>query len=331
MSTGKYRHTARKGLSDEDAKRAASFMLDIAVELLPPGTLMRAGNGETRFGRKGSLAIAADARWYDHEAGNGGRSAVSLIRHLLKSNCEMSEAVSWAKQWLSVHQGTGSMTVESDAETEEREKWLAEYAQRALDERSDIAGTPAEAYLVRERGLTPPWLPGLGYWPDARSNEGEGALVAPLTDKDGKAVAVHLIFLDGRGRQSTVAPVKQSFRLTSREAAAGAVYRIEGETPDPFTDPPADPADPEHLHRTTIVCEGIEDALAAHVACPFSGILGMPGIGRLEHLAGQLDGDTVVVRDGDQPGSKAEKGLANGLDALMLAGARHIRVTETPI
>ena len=121
--------------------------------------------------------------------------------------------------------------------------------------------------------------------------------MAPLTDKAGKMVAIHLVFLDGRGRKTTLTPAKKSLRLTSREVAAGACYRIDGEAPDPLSDPPADPADPKHLHRSTILCEGIEDALAAHVACPFSDILGMPGVGRLKHHAGRLHGDTVVVYD----------------------------------
>ena len=155
--------------------------------------------------------------------------------------------------------------------------------------------------------------------------------MALLTDQAAKVVAVQLVFLDGRGRKSTVPPVKQMFRLTSREAAAGACYRIEGEAPDPFSAPPADPADAEHLHRTTIVCEGIEDALSAHVACPNSDILGMPGVGRLKRLIGQLNGPAIVVRDGDQPGSKADKAVAQGLDAMLLAGAQLIRVTETPL
>lgn len=114
MSTRKPRPgaAAQHSLSDEDTKRAATFMLDIASALLPPGTPARAGNGETRFGRKGSLTIKADGRWYDHEAGVGG-GVVLLIRHLLKPNCELREAVAWANRWLSTHQGIGSLTIES--------------------------------------------------------------------------------------------------------------------------------------------------------------------------------------------------------------------------
>lgn len=332
MSTRKPRpaHPASKGLSDEDIKRVATFMPDIAHELLPPGTPVHAGGGETRFGRKGSLVIRADGRWYNHEAGTGGRGGLTLIHHLLTPSSPI-DARAWAKQWLSTHPGTGSLTVESGAETEAREKWLTAYGQRAIGEMVDIAGTVAEAYLVRERGLGAPWPEGLGYWAAARSDQGEGALVAQLTDQAGKVVAVQLVFLDGRGRKSTLPPVKQIFRLAHGETAAGACYRIEGEAPDPFSDTPVDPADPEHLHRTTIVCEGIEDALSAHVACPFSDILGMPGVGRLKSLAEQLNGPTIVVRDGDQPGSRPDKAVADGLDALLLAGARDIRVTTTPL
>jgi putative DNA primase/helicase len=145
-------------------------------------------------------------------------------------------------------------------------------------------------------------------------------------------VAVHLVFLDPRGRKSTVPPMKQIFRLTSREAAVGACYRINGEAPDPLRDLPADPTDPAHPHRITSLCEGIEDALSVHIACPSSNVLGMPGVGRLKHLVGQTTGgDLVVIRDGDEPDSKGEKALADGLDALLLAGVQHLRVTATPL
>ncbi len=332
MSTRKPRpaHAAPRGLSDEDTKRTMTFMLDIAHELLRPGTPARASNGETRFGRKGSLAIRADGLWHDHEAGTGGRGGLSLIKHLLPPGSQLDDRA-WAREWLSKHPGTGSLTIESGEEIEAREQSLAAFAQRALDEMVAIAGTPAEDYLVRERGLAAPWPSGLGYWPTARSSQGEGALVASLTDPAGKVVAVQLVFLDGRGRKSTLPPVKQIFHLVAREAAAGACYCIGGEELDPFSAWPADTSSPEHMHRTTIVCEGVEDALSAHVACPYSNILGLPGVGRLKRLIGQITGDLVVVRDGDQPGSKADRALADGLDALLLAGAQHIRVTATPL
>jgi putative DNA primase/helicase len=331
MSTRKRpAHATSKGLGDEDARRLITFMPDIAHTLLPSGTPVYVGNGKTRFGRKGSLKLDASGRWYDHEAGTGDHGGISLIAHLLPPGSPL-DAKAWAQQWLSAHQGIGSLTIESTAETEAREKRLAEYAQRALNEMVDIEGTPGEDYLVRERGLAAPWPSGLGYWPTARSSQGEGALVASLTDQAGKVVAVHLVFLDPRGRKSTVPPMKQIFRLTSREAAVGAFYRINGEAPDPLSDPPADPTDPEHLHHTVLVAEGIEDALAVHIASPYSTVLGMPGVGRLKFLTEQLTGLTIVVRDGDQPNSKADKALADGLDDMLLAGAQSIRVAATPL
>ena len=152
MSTRKPQpgHANPKGLSDVDNRRLTTFMPDIAHALLPPGTPVHTGNGETRFRRKGSLKLDASGRWYDHEAGTGSRGGLSLVKHLLPPGSPL-DARAWSREWLSAHPGTGSLTVESDAETAAREKWLAEYAQRALDELVDITGTTAETYLVRER------------------------------------------------------------------------------------------------------------------------------------------------------------------------------------
>ena len=137
-------------------------MVDIAHELLSPGTPACTTNSDTCFGRKGSLKLDANGRWYDHEAGTGGRGGLSLINHLLPSGSSL-DARAWAQQRLSAHQGTGSLTIESTAETEAREQRLAEFAQRALDAMVPITGTPAEDYLVRERGLAASWPLGLGY------------------------------------------------------------------------------------------------------------------------------------------------------------------------
>src|SRR5690242_17234313 len=99
--------TTAKGLSDEEARRLTTFMVDIAHVLLPD-TPAHAGNRETRFGRKGSLKLDASGRWYDHEAGTGGRGGLSLINHLLPPGSPL-DAKRWAQQWLSAHPGTGSL------------------------------------------------------------------------------------------------------------------------------------------------------------------------------------------------------------------------------
>ena len=85
-------------LSDEDTKRLDTFMLDIAGELLPLSTPVRATGGETCFGSKGSLKLDASGRWYHHEAGTGGRGGLSLAAHLLPTGPK-SAALVWAQKW----------------------------------------------------------------------------------------------------------------------------------------------------------------------------------------------------------------------------------------
>ena len=175
-------------LDKESLRRLDTWTGQIAQVLRPDAPVACTTDG-LRIGRKGSLSITADARWYDHETGEGGHDALSLIRHL--RGCSAEAAVSWARGWLVQHLGDGDFAAGEIAEdaAEEAAERRAAWARRVLEEAVDPLGTPAELYL-RSRGLEPPYPPGIYWLADARL--GESALVGKLTDAAGEFVGVQL-------------------------------------------------------------------------------------------------------------------------------------------
>ena len=64
-------------LDAESLRRLNTWTWAIAQALRPDAPFARTAEG-IRLGRKGSLSITADARWFDHEVGTGGRDALSF-------------------------------------------------------------------------------------------------------------------------------------------------------------------------------------------------------------------------------------------------------------
>ena len=79
----------------------------------------------------------------------------------------------------------------------------------------------------------------------------------------------------------------------------------------------------------TLVVEGLEDLLSLAELGRAARLVGLPGIGTLRHLPVKEGERITVFRDGDEPGSGADKGLVAGVDHLLLEGAV-VRVTSTP-
>ena len=69
-------------LQPAELERLNTWLFDIVANLRPDAPSRTQGDGSSRFGQRGSLVIGPAAGvWYDHEAGSGGRNALSLIRH----------------------------------------------------------------------------------------------------------------------------------------------------------------------------------------------------------------------------------------------------------
>jgi Protein of unknown function (DUF3631) len=197
---------------------------------------------------------------------------------------------------------------ESDPDSGERRERAEDYIQRS----KQVAGTLAETYL-RARGISGPAIAGLlqsagiasqamlRYLPHARA--GEGALVAILAGLDGNTAGVHLTYIDATGRKSLVDPKHNRYML---EQTPGAVFLVR-------KTPPGKP---------TIITEGLEDALSVAMVIGDAGAIGLPGIACLHNL--KLKGDIIIFPDGDVPAiaEKTRPMLTQGIDALILNGAK---------
>jgi hypothetical protein len=242
-------------LDKESLRRLDTWIGLIARALRPDAPVASTADG-LRIGRNGSLSITAVDGWYDHEAGKGGRDALSLIRHL--RGCSAEAAIFWARGWLEQHRGDGDLHVEVDVEPAvEADERRAAWATQVLDDATDPLGTPAESYL-HSRGLTPPYPPVVRWLEVARF--AESAVIGLLTNALGGTVGVQLGYVDPLGRKSVMQPQRQLF-LLDREAARQAAFRIG--VPGPVKDAPQ-----------FIITEGLENALALAQAAAGKTVLG---------------------------------------------------------
>lgn len=294
--------------ASEDRRRLNTWAGVIAQALRPDAPIALTPEG-LRVGRKGSLAITAADGWFDHECGNGGRDAISLIRHL--RGCTAAEAAAWAQDWLDRHPGERELSADGAAEAAaEASERRAAYARQILDEAVDPAGTAAAAYL-ESRGLTAPFPSCVKFLPDART--GEGALVGILTTATGEVMGAQLGFLDPDGRKSTVRPRRQLFFA---EKSGQTAFRIS------VTESTEDAV-------PLVVVEGLEDALSIARAGAAREVIGVPGVGRFGNFDLPAGDEVVVFCDGDAADSEAARQLGEAVDRWVLAGAR-VRLTATP-
>lgn len=292
-------------LTAQDDERLRTWLVEIAETILD-GVQWQQEGDEFRAKGHGGLTINVAKRcWYLHSEGKGGISAIHLIEQLKR--CSASEALAWAKSWAQAHPGVGrhAGTDEHDLETHS-----APIAQDIINHLVEPAGTIAETYL-RSRGITGPLPDFVRFLPHARA--GESAVVGLLTSH-GRIVGCQVGYLDPDGRKSTVPPYRRRHML---EKAPDAVFEL-----------PA-PASVTHMLADTFITEGIEDTISLAEAGRPVRIIGLPGIGAMKHLQVKKGERVVVVRDGDEPGSPADKALITGIDHLLLEGAA-VRVTDTP-
>jgi hypothetical protein len=304
-------------LPEADARRLTSFFPEIAARFRP-GAPQRVDNGTIRVGRKGSLVLYADGGWFDYEADTGGYGAFSFVIHEFAG--DTAKARRFASEWLS-RAGFGSFVPDkiSEAAAEARAERNACWARQVLDTMQPIAGTDSVANLVA-RGLLEPYPKGLlGHLPNARL--GESAMVALLTSATGEVLGVQLGYLAPGGEKSALVPQRNLFWITlDPEERKTGLFRI-----------PATPGTGDEdagLANVTLVTEGVEKVIACHAAFPHLQVIGIPGIARLRTLP-PIAGNALIIRDGDEPGSKAEQSLVRGTDHLLLTGSDTVRITAT--
>jgi hypothetical protein len=314
MSGRRKKKLSAAGLSAADDERLNTWVQQIAIELRPKTPVRTESDGAIRVGNKGSLAISDEAGvWYNHEAGKGGVTALALIEHLLE---ETSSPVRWAREFLRSHDGAGplSQLVKEDKTDSATARAKVDFAKGVLSRAVAAKGTPAEKYL-RARGLLPPYPKNIKFIPDARI--GEGAMVVIVEDLAGEAVAIHMHYIDPDGQGSIIEPKNQLYALVPGWGSRG-LFRLPG-------------APIEDTAARVLIAEGLEDALSLTKACPDSLVVGLPGVTYLGKADLPKHGEIVVFRDGDAPGSAADKSLRAGVDRLILAGHGTVSVTETPL
>jgi hypothetical protein len=294
--------------SREDQARLATWAPEIAEALLPPGAQRQDRGGDWRFSHAGGLSIAKHSgAWFSHAEGVGGYSTVRLIEHLRQ--CDRAEAEQRATAWLASHAGAGSCDGSNDAQDSKAAAQVnAARAQEIIAGAVSAEGTVAEVYL-RSRGLAPPYVDCVRFLSDGRI--GESALVGLLMAHH-SVVGAQLTYLDPIGRKSLHEPVRQTF-VIDHERAKGAAFIVEKLS----------------ANASLLLCEGLEDGVALLASGRPEAVFGLPGIGGLQHFPARRGQAIVVVRDGDAPGSPADRALIRGIDHLLLQGA-DVRVTATP-
>jgi hypothetical protein len=310
-------------LPEADDRRLTSWLPEIVARFRPTAP-QQANNGEIRVGSRGSLALYADGGWWDYEADRGGPGALSFAEYELE---DTGKARRFAAEWLS-RSGFGSFvpeTISAEA-AKARAELFAQRAREALAnmipaEQWSSTAPPVSALNLLARGLPGPYPAGLlGHLDDARF--AETALVAVLTGIDGAVLGVQLGYLTlPNGEKSSRIPQRAIFYITlDPEERKTALFRIQGrpraEGENAFPD-------------TTFIVEGIEKAIAVHLAYPYVDVIGLPGIGRLRRIP-PIKGAVIIIRDGDEPKSRADKSLIRGVDHLLLTGTSSVHVTDTP-
>jgi len=312
LSTAAALAPARRWATDDlDPLRAAlrARCAEVGEALLgPPSYRSRA---EWRWGRRGSLALAvAGAKaglWHDHERGEGGDVLALVMRERC---CDFAEAVRFARAWTSAPppmparkpggqpppppRPPAPPAAPDDAERE------AQALRLWHESREDIAGTPAESYLL-SRGIRPERLPphaGLVGWPPTlRWHEPTGALVIGVNCAETgliRSIQRILIAPDGSPRRRPDgSKIKLSFgRIAGRAASFGW-------HPDP--------------EGRWAVAEGVESALAA------AQLLGIPcwaslGTSNMRRIVPPAWARAVtVVADHDEAGLRAAQEAARRL------------------
>ena len=294
------------------AQRLNDSIADLARHLLGEPNRSLSTRTQLRFGNKGSLAVEIagpkKGRWYDHEESVGGDGLELVRRHAGQAN---GDALEWARDWLGISGRPRAAAspilpaTEADA-TDRRNEDKDSKVAAVVSECGDPAGTCVELYL-RNRGITASSLPACIRF--RRNAFGRHhALVALATDAEGAVHAVQQIYLTEDGAKSTVPVQKRTNKAHDRWSEVAAV-RLPGATP-------------------LILCEGVETALSLWQATGQEtwACLGISNIAR----APVPDGASVIVaRDGDEPGSKADRQLRKAIAQLRRRG-HDVLVADPP-
>jgi hypothetical protein len=212
------------GLSAAEHARLNSFIIDIAGA--PRENAVADASGNHRFGGKGGLCVYPNGQFHDFSGGTRehGHSAFELVEHLYPTE----DATVWARAWLACHSGAGAFVPgEGDEPADDHaEVEATTYVDRLYNGAKPIDDTPGAIYITQTRGLPlrPEDQAQLRWVANYRGDE--GALLAPVTDDDGKLVRLLVTFVAVGGLKSPHGPA----RMTIRGAKKPGLYRLGSPT-----------------------------------------------------------------------------------------------------
>ena len=247
----------------------------------------------------------ARGKWTDPALGEFG-DLLDIIRESARLN-DFSEVLDEARRFLSLPRD--DPRPEPALDPRQRQTGSLDSARRLFAMSRPIGGTLAARYLHHRGIATPQDLASLRFHPRCYYRSGDGsahetwpAMIAAVTDRDGKITGVHRTWLDksGRGKAPIASPRRAMGELLGNGVRFGAPLDVMA------------------------VGEGIETVLSVRCLLPI-----MPMIAALSsaHLAAMLFPETLrrlyVLRDNDPAGERAsvtllDRATAAGIDAVVL-------------
>lgn len=289
------------------ATRLGERIAELAQALIGEPNKVLSSRSQLRFGGKGSVAVEIDGaergRWYDHEAGVGG-DALTLVESRL--GLANGAACRWALEWLGDAPDLGHEPSPNPRSSSSGDQGRSAKVEQIVAASLDPAGTVVERYLER-RGITKrPLPPCLSYRANAHGRY--GAVVAMATTESGEIAAVQQVYVTADGAKAPL-PVPKRTNKARDDWAEQAAVRLPGRPP-------------------LILCEGVETALSLWQATGQEvwACLGVANIGKAPV---PVNVEVIVARDGDPPGSPADRQLRGAVTVLERRG-HTLRVAEPP-
>ncbi|OUI96309.1 hypothetical protein HK17_11830 [Acetobacter indonesiensis] len=317
----------------------AQSMEQLARELLPGGRRNGAewqcGSVAGEAGKSLSVHLygAKAGVWKDFSAGQSG-DPLDLVAACLTGG-DLSEAYRWASNWLGLTNETVAIRraeIKEKSEAAQKEQQAHEKNNRAtarkmwLDACPDIIGTPVAAYLAGRRidlsKLDHP--PGaLRFAPNHYCHEVRAslpAMLAAISNLEGKIIAVHQTWLSQHGGQWTKANLQCAKKVLGR-MSGGYIPLRKGAAGTPL----------KQIKPGEVIAigEGIETCLSVALACPDLRILAAVSLSNLGSVRLPDAARNVLILADRDEAPAAQQGLRRAIDHYLQDG-RDVRVAKPP-
>jgi hypothetical protein len=317
----------------------------LCTELLPAGVRQGA---EWRIGSVAGepgkslcvhLSGAKAGLWCDFSADDLRGDALDLVAQVLFRG-DKAQAVKWSRRWLGLDRSEaaalgfalGSSKEQRRDAVKRRDEAAHDDAQRQrraaaifLAGQPSLAGTPAAAYLasraidLAQLGRQPR---ALRYHPSLWNEETQRhwpALVAAITNAEGRMVAVHRTWLLPNG--SGKAPLRDP-KMTLGRYAGGCIRLWRGASGKALKDAPAG--------DLLVISEGIEDGLSVAVELPEYRVLAAVSLSNLRNIELPAAIDTItIMAQNDAPGSAASRSLDRAVQHFLRLG-KQVKIARPP-